>query len=115
MKPHPSTSISKFKTYQKYRNITFIENQHLPSSFKFGFIIISNSSSMVFSAHYNRIQYGVFTSADNFKMSPLDGHNRYFYNLETLENLLNKRQLIKINNKLHNLNSNLTKWKILIN
>ena len=82
VKPHPSTSISKFKTYQKYRNITFIENELLPPSFKFGFIIITNSSSMVFSAHYNRIQYGVFTSADNFKMSPLDEHNRYFHNLE---------------------------------
>ena len=31
VKPHPSTSISKFKIYKKYRNITFIENENLPS------------------------------------------------------------------------------------
>tara|TARA_X000000950_G_C13918714_1_gene662297 strand:- start:189 stop:1949 length:1761 start_codon:yes stop_codon:yes gene_type:complete len=115
VKPHPAASNNKPKVYQKYENIIFIENEFLPDNFNFGFIIITNSSSMVFSAHYNGIKYGVFASADNFKMSPIDGHDRYFYDLKTLDYLLNKHKSININDKFHNLNSNLTNWKSLIN
>jgi surface carbohydrate biosynthesis protein (TIGR04326 family) len=115
VKPHPAASNSKSKMYQKYENIIFIENEFLPDDFNFGFIIITNSSSMVFSAHYNGIKYGVFVSADNFKLSPIDGHNRYFYNLVTLDYLLNKPKLMNVNDKFHNLNSKLANWKLLIN